>query len=73
MLKKSIITMTKIKTTRQFGIQELKKALLVFSKVRTSIDIDKDFPKLMGSIAHVEMLFKRRLFHLKLKIKLFLV
>ena len=50
--------MVKNKTTRQFGILGLKKYVFTFSKVGSSINIDKRLFKedIKGSIVHVEML-----------------
>ena len=49
-----------------------KKKLLLFSKIGSSIDIDKRLYKedITGSIAHVEMLFKQKIISFKIKNKI---
>src|SRR6056300_184693 len=49
-----------------------KKASTLFEKVGSSINIDKRLYKedILGSIAHVEMLFKQKIIHFKIKNKI---
>ena len=49
-----------------------KKASLLFEKIGNSIDVDKRLYKedIMGSIAHVEMLFKQKIISFKIKNKI---
>lgn len=49
-----------------------KKASTLFAKVGSSIDIDKRLYKedILGSIAHVEMLFKQKIIPFKIKNKI---
>ena len=63
----------KIKTTKQYGIRELRKNVSsIFQKVGNSIDIDKKLYKedIAGSIAHVEMLFRQKIISFKIKNKI---
>ena len=54
-----------------WGSRIKKDASNLFQKVGNSIDIDKKLfqEDILGSIVHVEMLFRQKLFLLKLRIK----
>jgi len=56
-----------------WGSRIKKDASTLFQKVGNSIDIDKKLfqEDILGSIVHVEMLFRQKLFHLKLRINNF--
>ena len=65
--------MVKNKNNQAIWSTRIKKSSsTLFQKVGNSIDIDKRLYRedIQGSIAHVEMLFKKKSFHLRLKIKL---
>ena len=64
--------MTKIKTTKQYGELESKKGSVLFQKIGSSIEIDKNLYKqdILGSIVHVEMLFRQKIISFKIKNKI---
>ena len=51
------------------GFKNKKDASILFQKVGNSIDIDKKLFKedILGSIVHVEMLFKQKIISFKIK------
>ena len=55
-----------------WGSRIKKDASILFQKVGNSIDIDKKLFKedILGSIAHVEMLFKQKIISFKIKNKI---
>tara|TARA_Y100001970_G_scaffold12126_1_gene13887 strand:- start:3879 stop:5267 length:1389 start_codon:yes stop_codon:yes gene_type:complete len=64
--------MAKNKNNQAIWSTRIKKTSTLFQKVGSSIDIDKRLYKedILGSIAHVEMLFKQKIISFKIKNKI---
>ena len=64
--------MAKNKNNQAIWGTRIKKTSTLFQKVGSSIDIDKRLYKedILGSIAHVEMLFKQKIISIKIKNKI---